>query len=82
MLSLRFESEVYPSWTVPTMCLSGRIGFVQAYMQQGLLTTPVLIEEGGQFTNLAVVSSRGLELSYAMQNSSTGRLCSCGGAGA
>ena len=79
-LSLQFESEVDPPWTVPTMCLSGRIGYVQAYMQQ-VTSTPVLIEEGGQFINIRVEPSTGLDLSYPSMNSSTGRLCSCGSAG-
>lgn len=78
-LSLQFVSEAepgFPYWTVPTMCMDGRIGLVQAYVQQEVSGTPQLVMDGGMFTALELLNKgpeRGIQLSFSY-NVSTGGL--------
>lgn len=80
-LSLQFVSgaEVgFPEWTVPTMCVSGRIGLVQAYVQQSFSEIPQLVSEGGQFTAFEILDKgpgRGIQVSIQPHNVSTGKAC-------
>ena len=84
-ISLQFVSEAepgFPNWTVPTMCVVGRIGLVQAYVQQGLTGLPELATEGGgQFTAFELLGEdpgRSIQLSFQSHNASTGKLRLCG----